>query len=258
MYVAQLNFNLQQNSDTELALDSINGLLGTLRMNGQTLGNEFPTVLKDYQFRTFVLIPEISSLDKGLANKYVRKGLCNLEEINVNFSYEIIGEEPNSTDICECSHSSRYILFTNDGSIESPLRCYDCFGVIPLYKIPHTYDEEYYNIICWMSDYQSCDSLQMGCLTGERFGTQQISKYDSSLSRRGIEICNKISELTGVKTYYYLYRYTALGRKSEINRKCPSCGGEWLLNEPLHNLFDFCCHKCRLLSNISWSVSKSG
>jgi predicted nucleic acid-binding Zn ribbon protein len=126
-----------------------------------------------------------------------------------------------------------------------------------LYLIPHTYDDEYYNVITWQSDYKACDSLQMGCKTGERFGSREISKIDSSLSRRGIEICNQITNLTGLPTYYYLHRYNDQKRALEEKRKCPSCGGDWLLKESLHELFDFKCDQCRLLSNISWSAKKN-
>lgn len=98
------------------------------------------------------------------------------------------------------------------------------------------------------------DGLQMCCETGERFGTREISRFDSSLSKRGITICIRISELTAIPTYYYLYRSTGQSRKAEEKRKCPSCKGEWRLDESLHGLFDFKCSRCRLLSNISWAV----
>jgi predicted nucleic acid-binding Zn ribbon protein len=254
MFTAELVFVLNENRDSDSAVDSIYSLLGALRLNGQILGREFPLGQRGLTYRCFVLIPESNSLDEGLANKYVKKELTELEEVGLYFSYEIVGEEPECAPVCKCHSPSSYILFTHYVSLESPLRCGDCFGVVPLYKIPYTYDDEYYDIIIWTSDYQACDSLQMNCSTGERFGTQQISRHDSSLSKRGIEICSKISKVTGIKTYYYLYRNTSLGRNAELNRKCPSCGGEWLIDNPLHDKFDFCCNKCSLLSNISWSV----
>lgn len=254
MFTAELVFVLSENRDSDLAVDTIYSLLGALRMNGQILGREYPIGQRGRTYRCFVLIPESSSLDEGLANKYVKEVLRKLVEAGLEFSYEIIGEEPESAPVCKCHAPGSYILFTHYVSLESPLRCGDCFGTVPLYKIPSTYDDEYYDIITWTSDYQACDRLQMNCSTGERFGTQQISRFDSSLSKRGIEICKKISKVTGIKTYYYLYRNTSLGRNAELRRKCPSCGGDWLMDNPFHDKFDFRCNKCRLLSNISWSV----
>lgn len=254
MFTAELVFVLDENRDSDLAVDSIYSFLGALRLNGQVLGSELPIGRKGLTYRCFVLLPESFSLDKGLGNKNVTEELTKLEEVGLYFSYEIIGEEPECALVCECHSPSSYILFTHYVSLESPLRCGDCFGAVPLYKIQSTDDNEYYDIITWKSDYQACDSLQMHCSTGERFGIKEMSRHDSSLSKRGLEICSKLSKVTGVKTYYYLYRNTSLGRNAELNRKCPSCGGEWLIDNPLHDKFDFCCVKCTLLSNISWSV----
>lgn len=185
MYTAEVTFMLKETKDEEIAEEAINSLLGALRMNGQVLGREFPVGKKGLRYRAFVLIPEAGSLDKMNANNYVLEQINKLSEIGVPFSYEIIGEEIECAPVCTCKSSGRYILFTSYLSLESPLRCGDCFGVVPLYRIPHTYDDEYYDIICWQSDYQACDSLQMNCSTGERFGTQQISRHNSSLSKRG-------------------------------------------------------------------------
>ena len=138
--------------------------------------------------------------------------------------------------------------------MESPLKCADCFGIEPLYKIPKTADEEYHNIISWQSNYQSCDSLQMNCTVGEKFGTSQLSKYNSQLTQQGLKVCQSIEKVTGKKVYYYLYKYTAKSHKTELARKCPNCKGDWHLPEPLHNKFDFKCDKCNLLSNIAWDV----
>lgn len=43
-----------------------------------------------------------------------------------------------------------------------------------------------------------------------------------------------------------------LSAADEKARSCPSCGGEWALAAPLHEIFDFKCDSCRLVSNLSW------
>jgi predicted nucleic acid-binding Zn ribbon protein len=93
----------------------------------------------------------------------------------------------------------------------------------------------------------------MDCRTLERAATREMSRADSSLSKRGRAICDKVTASTGIPTYYYLYRYTATTMKQERARKCPSCAGEWLLEEPEH-IFDFRCDRCRLVSSISFDV----
>jgi predicted nucleic acid-binding Zn ribbon protein len=254
MYLAEISFSLKQKFNREVVEDAIYSLLSSLRMNGQILGEEISIASKNQGYVAYQKLPLSNAMDIRNANKYVMKGFEKLKENGVSLSLSIIGEKVESDLICECKHRNSLLLFTNYLSIESPLRCGDCFGIIPLYQIPRTYDDEYYNIISWQSAYKACDGLQMGCAAGEQFGTREISRLDSSLSRRGIEICNQITDLTGMPTYYYLYLYNDQKLAVEEKRKCPSCGGEWLLKEPLHDLFDFKCDQCRLLSNISWSV----
>ena len=244
-------FKLQRNSYAELLEERINYLFDALRMNGQILGREFPIGRNNLIYRAFLHLPEQDSLNVEIGNSYVKSCYDKLKELDLSYSYEIIGEEPTSAPICECNSIDSYILYTTYVSLESPLRCGVCFGTVPLYKISHTCDGEYSDIISWNSDYQACDTLQMNCMTGERFGYQQISEFNSSLSKRGIDICDKVLKLTGKKTYYYLYRSKTISKNKEISRKCPSCGGEWLLNETMHEIFNFCCNKCSLLSNIS-------
>jgi predicted nucleic acid-binding Zn ribbon protein len=254
LYLAEINFSSKKEFDRELVEDTIYSLLGSLRMNGQILGDEFSIISKNQSYAAYQKVPLPNALDISHANKYVLEDLEKLEDNGVSLSINIIGEKIESAVTCECENRKSLILFTNYLTTESPLRCGDCFGTIPLYVFPRTYDDEYYNVITWQCDYKACDRLQMGCKTGERFGSREISKIDSSLSRRGIEICNQITNLTGLPTYYYLYRYNDQKRLVEEKRKCPSCGGDWLLKESLHELFDFKCDQCRLLSNISWSV----
>ncbi|WP_432444522.1 DUF2310 family Zn-ribbon-containing protein [Sporomusa sphaeroides] len=77
----------------------------------------------------------------------------------------------------------------------------------------------------------------------------QLSKHDSdsSLAIRGREICNRITVTTGILTYYYLLKSSGKGLKAERARKCPSCKGEWLLQEPLHGLFNFQCDRLQVI-----------
>ncbi|MBC8135173.1 MAG: DUF2310 family Zn-ribbon-containing protein [Fibrella sp.] len=90
----------------------------------------------------------------------------------------------------------------------------------------------------------------MGCKTGERFGLGEMSSPDSSLTKRGRELCEQITHRTNTPTYY-LFRHHGRSQKRERERRCPICNGDWLLPEPLFERFDFRCDDCRLLSNIA-------
>ncbi len=254
MHTIKINFELSKNGNFETLNDSVNCLLGAWRMNGQIMGNQFLIAQTKNGLEVYVDASEPDSLAEKFNNKYVNERLSEIGEQGIIPKIAVLGNEPDSAVLCECVEIKSYILFTTYLSLESPLKCFDCFGIVPLYKIPKTADEEYYNIICWQSDYQSCDSLQMNCVVGERFGTNQLSKYDSQLTKQGLKVCRSIEKVTGKKVFYYLYKGSGKTSESELLRKCPSCQDGWLLKKPLHNKFDFMCKKCKLLSNIAWNV----
>lgn len=254
MHVADISFPFTKNLENDDVSDLVNRLLAVWRMNGQVCNREWPiTIAENIAFAT-ALIPEPTSLNREISNEYVNKAISELlEKGGCLPEVNLKGEDIDSNENCSCTTISSYILYTTYISLESPLRCGDCFCPIPLYKIPPTDGEEFYNLICWQSDYSSCDSLQMNCGTLERAATREMSRHDSSLSKQGLEVCRIITTSTNIPTYYYLYRNNGRSKNQELQRKCPSCGGEWLLEEQLH-CFDFKCDKCRLLSNIAWNV----
>lgn len=255
MEIVEARFEINGLNNEKEQLDSINLLLGSYRMNGQLLGREFVIVKNGNAYVTHLKLPAIDALDREYNNKYVREETVKLEDVGLNQpEFKMLGQDPESASLCHCEEIEGYILFTTYVSLETPLRCLRCFGTVPLYRIPKTYHDEYYDVICWEGDYQSCDRLQMNCTVGERFAMNQMSNVASSLSRQGIEICRQISNKTNRDTYYYLYKGKSKSIKQEKKRGCPSCNGAWLLDKPLHGMFDFKCKNCLLLSNISWDV----
>jgi len=254
MLVAQIQFKIDTQENSEAQQDEIQWLCGTYRMDGHTLGRESPVAQQADQFIVFTLIPAEDAFDTATFNKYIQERLQKLSLVGLSQPiFNILGKDPSESSACACSKPYSFILFTTYLTLQSPLRCASCFSPVPLYRIPRFPSEDFHDIISWQSDYQSCDSLQMNCSTGERFATRQLSSYDSSLTQRGLQICMEIEKLTGKPVYYYLYRGTGKSHKGELERKCRHCGGEWLLKEPWHKLFDFRCDKCRLLSNVEWS-----
>ena len=57
MFVVDLTFDCYQDTTLEQAEQAINRLVNALRFNGQIMGEEFPTVLKDGFFITRVMCP---------------------------------------------------------------------------------------------------------------------------------------------------------------------------------------------------------
>lgn len=255
MYTISLYFKAAGSFDTESQMEVIDLLLGAWRMNGQILGDQFPTARIELGYRVYVTTLECDSISIDNQNKYVEKYTEALADVGLSKpEVTIVGDEPQSRGACTCLTTDFYILYTTYVTLETPVRCGHCFNPVPLYRTPKTYDDEYYDIVCWQSDYQSCDSLQMNCTIGERFAINQMSKLESPLTRIGLEICESILSRTGIPVYYYLYAWNGKNYEIEASRKCPKCRGAWVQTEPLHEIFDFKCDECKLLSNIAWNV----
>lgn len=255
MYLAQVTFKIIKKNNAEVQESKIDSLLGCLRMNGNILGREMPLVQESKVYRAYLSLPDKDAFQKKTFSEYVGKVIKELSDVGLGQpEIKILGKDPQEPDACECRRPSWFILFTNYVTIQPPLRCGRCFSPFPLYRIPKLASGDYYEAICWQSNYQACDTLQMNCEVGERFGTKQMSDYDSSLTKEGLKVCREIERVTKKKVYYYLFRYNGKSHEKELEKKCPNCGGDWLLKKSLHKLFDFKCDKCRLLSNIAMSL----
>ena len=237
--------------------DAVYSLLGDWFKNGQILDNDWPVTYTKSNCRVVVSCPEKTSLSPRHANKYVLDSLAELRSHGLlKPELCVLGRGVESPTADRCKQPGWYLLMTNYLTHESPLMCGEHYRPVPLYRVPHTYDADpsYWDIVCWEREWKCCDSLQMACGVGERFATRQIADPNSSLAVRGRDLCRRIEKLAGVPTYYYLYRGNGRGMSAEQKRPCPVCGKQWVLSEPLHGLIDFKCDKCRLVSNIAWSL----
>jgi predicted nucleic acid-binding Zn ribbon protein len=254
MFVAEITWQIPPDISDDRLDDISYGLLGSLYQNGQIIGRDYPIAKSGQILQAFITILEPDSLDLKYANKYVKREIDKAIELGITSpQVKIIGRSLGLSegDSCNCQSVS-YILCTDFIEHGSPVKCGSCFADVPLYHLPKTSNsDDYTNILAWMGDYRACDTLQMNCTTGERFGIRQMSDPHSSLSKQGREICDRLTALTTKPTYYNLYRYKARSiLTTERQRKCPNCHGEWLQGEPWHR-YDFKCEICRLVSNIA-------
>jgi predicted nucleic acid-binding Zn ribbon protein len=235
----------------------IHDYLASLLTNGQLLDADWLITYTKSNCPVVVACPEETSLHASHANEDVSESLSKLRAHGLRKpTLRLLGRDIESPAADNCKRPRWYLLITNYLSVESPLRCGEHYLPVPLYRVPHTYDAypSYWDVLCWQREWKGYDDLQMGCGFGERFATKQISDPNSALAKTGRDLCRRIEELSGVPTYYYLYRGNGRGLSAEQGRPCPSCGKKWLLSSPLHDLFDFKCDRCRLVSNIAWSV----
>jgi len=254
VHVQRLSFErTAATADGDAAVEAIDRLLGTWRMNGQVCGNEWPIAPEADGYSVSVLTPEPGSLDPRWNRRYVTEALARIADIGLTLHVEAKGEDPMSARACACPAPSAFVLFTTFLSLESSVRCLDCDRPVALHRFEPASGDEHHDLIGWQSDYQSCDRLQMNCTVLERAATREISAIDSALTRRGRALCDSLGTSLRRPFYYYLYRSGGRSQRAEAQRPCPGCGGDWKRAERLH-LFDFQCDRCRLLSNISFSM----
>lgn len=249
----------KKKSASKNSIQAVQDLCDSYRRNGQIYKSLWPIAEKPDGISVFVNTPENDSLDVRYSNKHVKSSTEGLQKAGLELpEIKLLGSDPEGDEICNCSNSSFYYLRTSfEQENESPLNCGDCHLRVPLYRIPPTDEHNtYQNILRWQYEYVIYDTLHILSTVGERLGYTQLVKYDSELSKEGIDICKLIAKLTKKTVYYYLYKYYGKSNNNELKRKCPSCKGDWLLDKPLFGVIDFKCDKCFLISNVGWDVRK--
>jgi predicted nucleic acid-binding Zn ribbon protein len=235
-------------------LDALQTVLAALHMNGQVCGSEWPMLASGETISAIVLSPEAQSLDARFNSKYVAAAMARCEDEGLLVTFEVLGEDAESPRACLCPDPSAYVLFTSYISFASPIRCMDCFRQVAMYRMKAMASGEFYELLSWQSDFQSCDSLQMHCTVLEKQTTREMSDIDSSLSKTGLAHCETLAASSNRPFYYYLYRGHGRSLHAELERRCPGCGSDWKLASQLHDLFDFKCDRCSLLSNVAFDV----
>jgi predicted nucleic acid-binding Zn ribbon protein len=256
MYVTRISFS-RMNSPAqgeESSTETVDRVLGTWRMNGQVCGREWPFVSEGSGYSITALTPERNSLESVFNSSYVTAALARAEAEGLHMAWQSLGLDAESSPACSCANPSAYVLFTTYVTLTPPIRCMDCFQSVPLYRMKPMDSGEFYEVICWQSDYQSCDGLQMNCRVLERAATQEMSDLNSSLTEAGRKNCQTLAASSGRPFYYYLYQDSGESHQAELARRCPGCDGEWKLASCLHSHFDFKCDCCNLLSNIAFDL----
>jgi predicted nucleic acid-binding Zn ribbon protein len=253
MFKQKISISINSNYDREELFEEFEILMGNFCKTGQIIGDyETPFVVEN-DLIAYQTSLEKTSLSKKHYDEYTTQRIKKIEDwCHSKIITEVVGKAvPSYKGVCNCRRPAFYILFTHILNNSSPIDCGTCGKIVPLYKVPNLNYGDRTDILRWESDYKSCDSLQLNCTVGERWATKQMSDQKSQLSKQGISVCNKISKLTGVPSYYYLFNYKRISSQKDESRKCPSCNGKWLLREPLLNFYNFKCDKCWLLSTFS-------
>jgi predicted nucleic acid-binding Zn ribbon protein len=236
--------------------DAILYLILALRRNGQVIDRDHTVAQVRGGYLANVSVPEAQALRPSLHNARVREAMRALPKAGLGLPrVRVVGHEPDSAPVCRCRKRSLMLLETDLLSVEPPLRCGDCRGVIPLYRLPYiTKGRTYECILSWAYYYRLFDGMWIGSGVGEQLAYRELSRHDSDLSRHGREICASLGKHTGTPTYYALMKYYGRSQASERKRKCPNCGRKWLLDARWLDRFEFRCDRCCLVSEIASDV----
>jgi len=234
---------LVEGSKQDIA-EKINSFLYLLYMNGQIIQGWIVEAYDGYYVANIITTDD-DSLDCKYYNGYIRKELSDFD-----VHYEIICDDPMSTDCCHCDEHSYYILAVNPDDCSSPIICGDCGKEIPLIRIPYLYqEEEHSSILGFQSMYNAVDRLWMDSLS-DRFTKRQIIDHKSQLNKVGIDICAELEKKI-LKPVYYLLGNPIGGwyefkKNNKVLTSCPKCGGEITKCSGYFDDDLNLCHECRL------------
>lgn len=254
MYVAELQFHIIADTSYPVAEQAIRHYLETLIFNGQILGREFPTYLQQDSFISRIILPETTALASQHHSTTAKQALMALGDAGLAFpKLAVLGEDlmSNHTDPCEAP--AALILYCRFGLMNSVLYCAEHFAPVPLYRFLPTSGPDHQDFIRWQLQFQALDEIQMQeQRVLPKVAENSLQQLHSSLNRQGRFFAAKISRQQQVPVYYALYSGSSDNCDTAVAKKCPGCGCAWRLAQPLHQLFDFQCQQCRLLSNIPW------
>lgn len=254
MYVAELQFRIIDDTSYPVAEQAIRKYLENLIFNGQILGREFPTFLQQDCFISRVILPETTALASNHHSAPAHQALMALSDAGLTFpKLSVLGEDLMSNHTDPCTTPQPLILYCRFGFMNSVLYCAEHFAPVPLYRLLPTSGFDHQDLIRWQLQFQALDEIQMQeQRVLPKMAENSLQQLHSKLNRRGRKFAALISKQQNVPVYFALYSGSSHNCESESEKCCPSCGKAWRLNEPLHHLFDFQCHPCKIVSNIAW------
>lgn len=259
MFIQEISIQINTKLSRRKLVDQFECLLGSYHITGQVVNvgsliysREFPFIVNNC-IKCYVNTLEKNSLHKKYNPLRVKEDVENIEKLcNAKMEVKVLGKTFYYKEACTCKKHTFFILFD---SITGPLECGVCFNPIALYRLKElSLVEDFQRMLLWQKNYAACDALQLNCHVGERWATNQMRNHTSELSEMGLDICRNIEKLTGYAVYYYLYNYRRLTLEQDKKRKCPSCGGKWLLKNRFGVIFDFKCDKCKLVSSLTTNL----
>nr|WP_245217585.1 DUF2310 family Zn-ribbon-containing protein [Rheinheimera maricola] len=256
--MAELKFKVIADTDFSRAEAAIRRYIESLIFNGQLWGREFPTAWQQDSFNSRVVLPAEDAL---LQKHHSPSALVALQQLSgAGLAYpqcQILGMDLMSQHTDPCQQAPFYILYSRFSDSCSPVRCGEHFAPVPLYQLA-TAEPDHERLIRWQLQFQALDEIQMQQNRVLRKSAERsMQQLHSRLNKQGRRLARQLELANKVPVYYALYSGSSAHCAQEADKACPGCGNNWHLNQPLHQLFDFQCVPCRLLSNIAWDCQNA-
>lgn len=256
MWVAELRFALIADTSLSRAEQAIRHYLECLIFQGQMLGREFPTYQTEDGFISRLLVPEPEALQQHWHSQRGADALEQLAHAGLGYpQLRLLGQDLMANHTDPCAEPEALIQFCSFSAMNSVLYCAEHFAPVPLYRLRQGGDD-FEALIRWQLQYQALDEIQM---QQDRVLPRQaelsLQQFGSALNKMGYQQARALSAELGKPVYYYLYSGSSHDCALEAEKPCPGCGGQWRLEQPWHQLFDFRCDRCQLVSNIAFDCS---
>ena len=257
MIIAKIDFGVARPTPGVSPKDLVEMYLGSLLRNGQ---------ISEYLLsssRSITAVVELPRPDAIDAKHLSQRGREDLREVRRAFgrtpSSRLIGH-PGQKRWPSWRSADALYLFTHAFDRHSTVCAFNSTDPLPLYALPIS-DRLRDNLYSWALTYRDHDRVWLTSGALEMAAYRQLADPSSLLSRKGRDLCAKIGRATRRRTYYYLMRYHGRRRLEEA-RRCPGCNGNWRVIKHAPTTtefarFDFCCHRCRLVSYVAPSIGSS-
>lgn len=287
MLVAELVFKIIRDTDLSSAEQGIRRYIEALIFNGQILGREFPTAWQNDRFSTRLVLADDEALRHSSHSPRALAALQQLADVGLSYpQLAIVGQDLLSSHVDPCVQHDAiandsatpsaphrkvlpnvpgYIWYSRFALTHSMLCCAEHFAPVPLYRLPVpeittvgattglSAAQDHEDAIRWQLQFQALDEIQMQQtrvlpLQAER----QLQGLHSALNRQGRRLAKAYANTLQRPVYYYLYAGSSRDCATEADKHCPSCQQPWRLSSAWHDIFDFRCDRCFLVSNIAW------
>jgi predicted nucleic acid-binding Zn ribbon protein len=150
MLGVRLRFILKaQNAATiDARTNAIAFLIGALIRNGNLMKDAFVT---ENGWTAYGVAPAREAFNKANRSEFVQQRIGALTEVGLGRPViGFLGDVPETPSDCRCARSKGFFLFTTFLHTEPPVRCIECAGIVPLYRLPCPETGEYSSLLTWM------------------------------------------------------------------------------------------------------------